>query len=115
MTPESAHGCLPPWRQADLPAPLPFSFRNAFRTTIIGFTATFLLPARVGEVLRPYLLARQEGFTAPATFATVVIERLLDVTAVLLLFAGGVPFLGVPVGGDVAPSARDGDKCLRGV
>ena len=34
-------------------------FGPAFRTTVIGFTALFLLPARVGEVLRPYLLARQ--------------------------------------------------------
>src|SRR3972149_6784876 len=35
-------------------------FRIAFRTTVIGFTATFLLPGRVGEILRPYLLARHE-------------------------------------------------------
>jgi uncharacterized protein (TIRG00374 family) len=77
------------------------SFRTAFRTTVIGFTATFLLPGRVGEVLRPYLLARQEGFSAPATFATVVVERLLDLAAVLLLFACALPFMNVDVGRDV--------------
>ena len=58
----------------------------AFRTTVIGFAATFLLPGRVGEVLRPYLLARQEGFSAAATLATVIIERILDMVTVLLLF-----------------------------
>src|SRR4249920_3098431 len=57
-------------------APLgPARFRTAFRTTVIGFTASYLLPLRPGEVLRAYLLARQEGLSAPATFATVVVER----------------------------------------
>ena len=59
----------------------------ALRTTIIGFAATALLPARAGEFLRPYLLARREGLSAMATFATVVLERLLDTVTVLLLFA----------------------------
>src|SRR5438874_4458007 len=35
-------------------------FSTAFETTTIGFAASFLLPARAGEVLRPYLLARRE-------------------------------------------------------
>src|SRR5579859_5209627 len=35
-------------------------FRTAFQTTVIGFAASFLLPARPGEVLRPYLLAKRE-------------------------------------------------------
>lgn len=60
---------------------------NALRTTIIGFAATALLPARAGELLRPYLLARKEGLSATATFATIIVERLLDTLTVLLLFA----------------------------
>jgi uncharacterized protein (TIRG00374 family) len=65
-------------------------FSTAFRTTVIGFAATFLLPARAGEVLRPYLLARREGLNATAAFATIILERLLDLIAVLMLFAGFV-------------------------
>ncbi len=61
-------------------------FAPAFRTTTIGFAASAVLPARAGEVIRPYLLARQAGLSATATFATIIIERLLDaVTCVLLL------------------------------
>ena len=61
-------------------------FGPAFRTTTIGFAASALLPARAGEVIRPYLLARQEGLSATATFATIIIERVLDaVTCVFLL------------------------------
>lgn len=65
----------------------PTRFRTAFRTTVIGFAALSVLPARVGDILRPYLLARQEGLSAPATFATVVMERVLDLVSVLLLLA----------------------------
>src|SRR5215831_11941319 len=61
-------------------------FRNAFRTTVIGFAANGMLPARVGEVLRPYLLARREGLSVPSTFATIILERLLDLLTVLLFF-----------------------------
>src|SRR5512140_543420 len=42
---------------------------NAFRATVIGFAASFLLPGRVGEVLRPYVLARRENFSVTAAFA----------------------------------------------
>jgi uncharacterized protein (TIRG00374 family) len=90
------------WRWQALLVPLGHArFRTAFRTTVIGFTATFLLPGRVGEVLKPYLLARQEGFKIPSTFATVIIERLLDLSAVLLLFACSLPFVHVDIGRDV--------------
>ena len=58
----------------------------ALRATVIGFAATALLPARAGELLRPYLLARKEGLSATATFATVIVERLLDTITVVLLF-----------------------------
>ena len=59
---------------------------NALRTTVIGFAASAVLPARAGEVLRPWLLARKEGFSATAAFATIILERVLDTVMVLLLF-----------------------------
>lgn len=62
-------------------------FWVAFRTTVIGFAASFVLPARAGEVLRPYLLARHERLPATAVFATIIVERVLDLVAVLVLLA----------------------------
>lgn len=62
-------------------------FSTVFRTTVIGFAASAVLPARAGEVIRPYLLARREGLSATAAFATIVVERILDLVAVLLLMA----------------------------
>ena len=67
-------------------------FWVAFKTTVIGFAATMVLPARAGEVLRPYLLARHEGLPATAAFATIIVERILDLCAVLILL--GVFLLG---------------------
>ena len=76
------------WRWQSMLAPLgPTHFGNAFRTTVIGFAASFFLPARAGEVIRPYLLAKKEGLNPAAAFATIILERLLDTATVLLLFA----------------------------
>jgi uncharacterized protein (TIRG00374 family) len=65
----------------------PTRFVNAFRATVIGFAANFLLPARAGEFIRPYVLAQHERLSATAAFATVVLERVFDMAAVLVLFA----------------------------
>jgi glycosyltransferase 2 family protein len=62
-------------------------FRIVFRSTVIGFGALAILPIRVGDVIRPYLLARQEGMPVTSVFATVVMERVLDLVAVLALLA----------------------------
>jgi uncharacterized protein (TIRG00374 family) len=69
-------------------APLgPTRFRVVMRAMIVGFAALALLPGRVGDVLRPYLVSRQEGLSLPATFATVVMERVLDLVAVLTMLS----------------------------
>ena len=62
------------------------SLGNALRMTVIGFAASAVLPARAGELLRPWLLARKEGLSATAAFATIILERVLDTVMVLLLF-----------------------------
>jgi uncharacterized membrane protein YbhN (UPF0104 family) len=79
----------------------PTRFSVAFRTTVIGFAASSILPARAGEVIRPYLLARREGLSATSTFATIIVERILDLMAVLLLLAAYLLFF------DPGMAARD--------
>ncbi len=70
-------------------------FRVALRATVVGFAASAILPGRVGEVLRPYVLARREGLSVSAALATIVLERLLDVIAVLALLGVAV-LIGTP-------------------
>jgi uncharacterized protein (TIRG00374 family) len=71
----------------------PTRYAVAFRTTVIGFAASFVLPARAGEFLRPYLLARREKLPATAAFATVIVERMLDLVSVLILLSVFLIFL----------------------
>jgi glycosyltransferase 2 family protein len=68
-------------------------FAGALRATILGFAASYVLPGRTGEVLRPYLLARSDGLSGVAAFATIVVERLLDLIGVLVLFAAFLYFV----------------------
>jgi uncharacterized protein (TIRG00374 family) len=60
---------------------------NCFNATVIGFMVNFLAPARLGEIARPYLLARQEGFSASGAFATILLERILDLVTVVFFVA----------------------------
>lgn len=59
---------------------------DLFSSTIIGFAASLVVP-RSGELLRPWLVARRYRVPASGVFATVVVERLVDLATVLLLFA----------------------------
>ena len=75
-------------------------FGSAGRATVIGFATNAVLPGRLGEVLRPYLLARAERLSTSATIATIVLERVTDlITVVTLLgvflffFSGGLRYV----------------------
>jgi uncharacterized protein (TIRG00374 family) len=65
----------------------PTRFGMVFRATIIGFAASAVLPAKIGEFVRPYLLAKREKLSVTATFATILLERVLDLVTVLVLLA----------------------------
>jgi uncharacterized protein (TIRG00374 family) len=82
------------WRWQFLLEPLgKASFGNSFRATAVGFAARSILPAAAGELVRPYFLSRHESMSATGAFATIVIERLLDMVTVLVLLAAYVILL----------------------
>jgi len=57
--------------------------------TTLGYTPTFLVPGRLGEVVRPALLWRRHAVPAGTALASVAFERLLDagvVVGLLLAF-----------------------------
>ncbi len=73
--------------------------RPLFVTTVIGFMMNFLLPTgRVGELARPYLLARREGFSASAALATIFLERVFDLITVVFLVGVWLLFGPTPEG-----------------
>jgi len=63
--------------------PIPLS--SLYPATIIGYMANNLLPARLGELVRAYVLAEREQLETPAVFASLVIDRLFDGFTVLLM------------------------------
>ena len=73
---------------------IPYS--TVFAVLTIGFFANNVLPARAGEVLRAYAMGRQSGLSKAFCFGSIVIERVLDLTALLLfVFLGGM-FIELP-------------------
>ncbi|MEO8501714.1 MAG: lysylphosphatidylglycerol synthase transmembrane domain-containing protein [Vicinamibacteria bacterium] len=59
---------------------------DLFAITNIGFMAGLVIP-RAGEVLRPYLASRRYKVSMSAGFASIVLERLMDLITVLFLLA----------------------------
>jgi len=52
----------------------------------VGYAAMALLPARMGDIIRPVLLARRERFPISASLPSILIERVFDISTVLLFF-----------------------------
>lgn len=74
------------------------STARLFRVVLIGFAVNNVLPLRLGEIVRTYLLRQSHDVPIASTLATILIERLLDVFALcglmtLVLFF--VPLEGV--------------------
>ncbi|MFC2156978.1 lysylphosphatidylglycerol synthase transmembrane domain-containing protein [Acidobacteriota bacterium] len=60
-------------------------FYNRFAANSIGFTVTSLIPARIGELVRPLFLAKKENMKKGFVIGTVVIERAFDVFTMCFL------------------------------
>jgi uncharacterized protein (TIRG00374 family) len=75
-------------RWGALLAPLsPAGLRSLYVATTVGFGAVFLL-GRTGEVVRPVVLPMLDSKIRPsASFVTIMVERIYDMIAVVLLFA----------------------------
>ncbi|MBT0653000.1 lysylphosphatidylglycerol synthase transmembrane domain-containing protein [Geomobilimonas luticola] len=72
------------WRYLLLPQKAT-SLASLFPATIVGYMANNLLPARLGEFVRAYVLAEKERLDPSSVFATLVLDRLFDGFTVLLI------------------------------
>lgn len=71
-------------------------FGSLFSSTVIGFAANCVLPARLGEFVRANHIGRMEHISKSSSFGTIVIERLFDTFTILLLFAFVIFFIDFP-------------------
>jgi uncharacterized protein (TIRG00374 family) len=65
------------------------------RGLLVGYAINILLPARLGELFRADYTARLTHVARSAILASIFIERLVDLMAVLILVAVGVALAGV--------------------
>jgi hypothetical protein len=56
-----------------------------FTSLCIGYMANTFLPAHLGEIVRAWHASKKSGTAASSVFATIVVERLIDVVSLLLL------------------------------
>lgn len=84
-------------RWSSLIAPIKrVSILNLFSAIMIGFMANSILPARVGEIIRPIVIARRENIKITTSFATIVIERVFDLLSIIVF--ASLLFLILPSG-----------------
>lgn len=69
------------------------SSRRLFPVVVIGYMANDVLPARLGELARCFVLRRREGIPQTAALATVLLERLMDGVTMLAFVGLALPLL----------------------
>ena len=91
------------WRWQILVKPIKdVSFEPAFSSIMIGYFGNSVLPFRMGEFLRAFVVADKTSLTASTAFGTIVIERILDfigLSIVILLIMTVYPL--TSVGGSI--------------
>jgi len=70
---------------------------SLFSSTVIGFAANCVLPARLGEFVRANYIGRMEHISKSSSLGTIVVERLFDTFTILLIFAFVMLFIDFPV------------------
>jgi uncharacterized protein (TIRG00374 family) len=71
-----------------------------FVAVIIGYMTSWVIPGRLGEVVRPTLLSAREKVPLGPCLGSVVADRLMDGVAIVVLFAAGIWL--APLTGDAA-------------
>jgi uncharacterized protein (TIRG00374 family) len=61
-----------------------------------GYMINNVLPLRLGEVIRAYILGKAENVSKSSVLATIIVERLIDSAAMLLLLGVAIFFFPFP-------------------
>ena len=58
---------------------------SLYKSQMIGYFGNYVLPLRLGEVLRAYIIGKEWNLSKTYVFGTVILERLLDAISLILL------------------------------
>jgi len=69
---------------------------NVFGALTVGYALNNLLPLRMGEIGRAYLICQTESTDPGQALSTIVLERALDTVTVVLILMVTLPFIDAP-------------------
>jgi len=69
---------------------------SLFSVTSVGFLAIVAIPARLGELARPYLITNKSQIRMTAAIGSVFVERVFDCLTVLFIFVFALFFTPLP-------------------
>jgi uncharacterized protein (TIRG00374 family) len=69
---------------------------SLFSVTSVGFLAIIAIPARLGELARPYLITRKSRIPMSSALGTIFVERVLDSLTVLIIAVIALFFTPLP-------------------
>ncbi len=70
--------------------------RRLFPVVVIGYMGNNVYPFRAGEVIRAWVLKRNEDVQISASLATIIVERIFDGLVMLLFVFVALPFAPIP-------------------
>ncbi|MFH1074675.1 MAG: lysylphosphatidylglycerol synthase transmembrane domain-containing protein [Candidatus Firestonebacteria bacterium] len=73
------------WGLIFKPHPVP-SFKSLFSGIMIGVMVNNLIPAKIGELSRAFILGKKEKIGVSLTFGTIIVERIFDFLALIFCF-----------------------------
>lgn len=88
------------WRILLAPVRTPLPLRPLLSATFLGYLVSWIIPGRLGEVVRPAILSAREDLPLGPTMGSVLSDRLTDGFALLALLVVGL--LVTPLGGQAA-------------
>ncbi len=63
-------------------------FNSLWASVCIGYMSNNILPFRIGEIIRAWIIGRKENRKISEAFATIVVERVFDILSIIILFVG---------------------------
>jgi uncharacterized protein (TIRG00374 family) len=104
------------WRWGMLLSPVAHvPFGRLLPVASVGFLAVMLLPFRMGEFVRPYLVTERGKITFSAALGTCVVERVIDGLLVCGLLFATLAFIDLPIPAGVITSGYVASAFFGGV
>jgi glycosyltransferase 2 family protein len=84
----------------------PPRYYPTFLATCMGYALSTVLPVRAGDVIRPALLSRRTSVRFSRALGTVLTERVLDLSAILILYLSFIAISGRKFAHDPATAGK---------